>query len=113
MESLELLSSLIELNLGSLSLSNFFLKLVSLLGNLYSKLFNLKSELLDLGLICSSVLLKSKIIFLLLSGSEGPLLQLLLIPVHFKFELIHLLIGFEDHILNVIESILLISDSVI
>ena len=35
--------------------------------------------------------------------------QLFLVPVHFKFELVHALVCFEDHILNVIETVLLIS----
>jgi len=43
MESLEFLSSLVELNLGSLGFSNFFLKLVSFSRYFNSKLFNLES----------------------------------------------------------------------
>jgi hypothetical protein len=62
----------------------------------------LKSKLLDFGLICSSVFLKSEVIFLLLSSSKCPLFELLLIPVHLKLELIHLFIGLENHILNVV-----------
>ena len=113
MESFEFFSSLVKLNLGSLSLSHFLFKLVSLLSDLDSELFDLKGELLDFGLICSSILLKSEVIFLLLSGGKGPLLELFLIPVHFKLELIHLLVGLEDHVLDVVESILLVSNSVI
>jgi hypothetical protein len=113
MEPFEFFGSLVELNLGSLGLGDFLFKLVSLLSDLNSELFDLKGKFLDFGLICSSILLKSEVIFLLLSGSEGPLLQLLLIPVHFKLELIHLLISLEDHVLDVVESILLVGNPVI
>ena len=39
--------------------------------------------------------------------------QLLLVPVHFKFELVHALVGLKDHILNVVEAVLLISDALL
>jgi hypothetical protein len=45
-----------------------------------------------------------------LSGSESPLLKFLLVPIHFKFELVHALIRFEDHVLDVVEAVLLVSN---
>jgi hypothetical protein len=112
-ESLELFGGFVKFDLSSLSLSNFHLKLVSFLGNLDRQLFDLKGQLFDFGLISSSVLLESKVILFLLSGGKSPLFKLLLIPVHLKLELIHLLIGFENHVLDIVESILLISNPII
>jgi len=113
MESLEFFGGLIKLNLGGLSFGNFSFKLVGFSCNFDSKLFNLKGKLLDFGLICSSIFLKGEVILFLLSGSKGPLLELLLIPIHLKLELIHLLVSLEDHVLDIVKSILLISDTVI
>ncbi len=39
--------------------------------------------------------------------------SLLLVPIHFKFELVHFIVGFKDHILNIVQSILFIGDSII
>ena len=36
-----------------------------------------------------------------------------MVPVHLKFELVHLLIGFEDLVLDIIQPILLICDSLL
>jgi hypothetical protein len=79
--------------------------------NLNSKFLYIECEFLDLSLICSSVLLKSQVIFFFLSGSQSPLLKLFLVPVHLQLELIHPFIGFKDHILDVIQSVLLVCDS--
>ena len=112
-QSFEFLCGLVELNLGSLSLSDFLLELVSFLSNLDGKFLNLEGKLLDLGFISSSVLLQSEVIFFLLSGGKSPLLQLLLIPVHLELELIHALVGLEDHVLDIVESVLLVGDSLL
>jgi hypothetical protein len=112
-EPLKLLSSLIKLDLRSLGLSNFFLEFVGFFSNFNGKLFDLEGKLLDLGLISSSVFLESEVILLLLSGSKSPLLKLFLVPVHLKFELIHLLISLEDHVLDVVQTILLVGDPVV
>ena len=113
METLELLSSLIQLNLSGLSLSDLLLQLISLTSNLDGELLDLKGQLLDLCLVSSSILLEGQVIFFLLSSSEGPLLEFFLVPVHFQFELVHALVGLEDHVLDVVEPILLISDSLL
>jgi len=102
MQSFEFFCCFVELNLSGLSFGNFPLKFISLSGDFYGEFFNLKGKLFNLGFICSSVFLKSKVILLLLSGRECPLLQLFLIPVHFKFELVHFLVGLEDHVLNIV-----------
>jgi len=39
--------------------------------------------------------------------------SLLLVPIHFKFEIVHFLVGFKDYILNIVQSILFICDSII
>ena len=113
MQPFEFFSGLVELNLGGLSLSDFKLELLGLAGHLDGQLLNLEGQLLDFGLISASELLKSEVVFLLLAGSERPLLQLLLIPVHLQFELVHPLVRLEDHVLDVVESVLLVSDSLL
>lgn len=75
------------------------------------QLFNLEGELLDLGLVSTTILLESEVIFLLLASGKGPLLEFLLIPVHFKFELVHSFVGLEDHVLDVVEAVLLVGDT--
>jgi hypothetical protein len=102
MKALELLSSLVKLDLCGLSLCDLLLKLLSLSGHLNGQFFYVKGEFFDLGLISTAILLKSEVVFLLLSSGKSPLLQLLLVPVHLKFELVHLLIGLEDHVLDVV-----------
>ena len=44
-----------------------------------------------------------------LSGSQGPLLQLFLVPVHLQFEFIQFLISFENQILLIVQSLLLLN----
>ena len=110
MESFELFGGLVEFDLGSLSLSDFLLEFSSFAGNFDGQLLNLERQLLDLGLISSSVLLESQVVLFLLSGGKCPLFELFLVPVHLQFELIHLLVGLEDLILDVVEAILLVSD---
>jgi hypothetical protein len=105
------LSGLIELNLLSLGISDLLFKLIADFCNINGGLLDVANELCDLFVVEAAILLKSKVIFFLLSSSERPLLELLLIPIHLKFELVHALVGLEDHILNVIESILLVGDS--
>ena len=109
-QPLKLLSSFIKLDLSSLSFCNFPLKLTGFPGNLNSEFFDLKRQLLDLGLICSAILLESEIILLLLPGCEGPLFKLLLVPIHLKFELVHLLVSLENHVLDVVQAVLLVSN---
>jgi len=96
--------------LRGLCLSDFLLELSCFAGDLNRKLLNLKSELLDLGLISTAELLEGEVVLLLLAGGKSPLLQLLLIPIHLELELVHTLVGLEDHVLDVVESILLVSN---
>jgi hypothetical protein len=109
MKALELFSGLVKLDLCGLSLCDLLLKLLGLSGHLNGQLFNVKGEFLDLGLISAAILLKSEVVLLLLSSGKSPLLELLLVPVHLKLELVHLLIGLEDHVLDVVQAILLVS----
>lgn len=78
----ELLSGLVQLNLGGLGLGDLLLELLGLAGDLDGELLDVECELLDLGLVRAPVLLKSQVVLLLLPCSQSPLLQLLLIPVH-------------------------------
>ena len=111
MQPFEFFGGLVKFDLSGLGLSDFLLKFGGLAGDLDGELLNLKGQLFDLGLISTSELLKSKVIFLLLAGSQSPLLKLLLVPVHLELELVHALVGLEDHVLNVVQSVLLVSDS--
>jgi hypothetical protein len=43
-----------------------------------------------------------------LSRCQRPLLQLLLVPVHLQLELVHVFIRFEDRVLDVVQSVLLV-----
>lgn len=113
MKSFEFFSGFIKLNLSGLGLCNFSFKFISFSSNFYGQFFNLKCQLFYLGFICSSVLFKSQVIFFLLSSSKGPLLKLLLIPIHFKFKLIHFLVSLEDHVLDVVQPILLVSYTIV
>ena len=112
-QSFEFFCGFVQLNLGSLCLSDFLLEFVCFLGNLNGKFLNLEGKLLDLGLIGSSVLLQGEVVFFLLSGGKSPLLQLLLIPVHFELELVHALVGLEDHVLDIVETVLLVGDTLL
>jgi hypothetical protein len=51
--------------------------------------------------------------FVSLDGGERPLLELLLIPVHLKLELVHLLVRLEDHILDVVQAVLLVGHALL
>jgi len=110
MQPFEFLGSLVQLNLRGLRLSDFLFELSSFTGDLNGKLLNLKSQLLDLGLISTAELLKGEVVLLLLAGGKSPLLQLLLIPVHLELELVHALVSLEDHVLDVVKSVLLVSN---
>mgnify|MGYP000229121772 CR=1 FL=1 len=86
------------------------LELLSFASDFDGKFLDLKSELLDFGLISSSELFKSQVVLFFLAGGKSPLLKFLLIPIHLKLELVHALISLEDHILNVVQAILLVSN---
>lgn len=109
----EFLGGFIELNLGGLGLSHLLLELLALVAHFDREFLNLEGQLLDLGLVSAAVLLQGEVVLLLLTGSEGPLLQLLLVPVHLQFELVHALVGLEDHVLDVVEAVLLVSDALL
>ena len=102
MQAFEFFSSLVQLDLGGLGLCNFLFELFTLAANLNGELFDLKCEFLDLGFVGASVLLEGEVVFLFLPGCKRPLLQFLLIPVHLQLKLVHTLVGFEDHVLNVV-----------
>ena len=109
----EFLGRLVELDLRGLSLRHLLLELLGLAGDLDRKLLDLESQLLNLGFIGTAELFKREVIFLFLAGSECPLLQLLLVPIHLKLELVHPLVGFEDHVLDVVQSVLLVRDALL
>ncbi len=111
MQSLELFSRLVEFDLRGLRLGDLLLEFFGLAGDFDGKFLDVEGQLLDLGLIGSPVLLQREVVLLLLPGSERPLLELLLIPIHLQLELIHLLVCLEYHILYVIKSVLLVGNS--
>jgi len=41
------------------------------------------------------------------------LFEFFLVPVHFKFELVHALVGLENHVLDVVQTVLLVSDALL
>ena len=63
-------------------------------------------QFLDLHVVRSGVFLESEVVFLLLLGREGPLFQLLLVPVHLQLEPVHFLIRAKYGILNGVELVL-------
>ena len=109
----EFFGGLVQLDLRSLRLSHFLLQLGCLLGHLHGQLLNLEGQFFDFGLICTSVLLQRQVVFLLLASGQSPLLQLFLIPVHFELELVHAFIRLEDHVLNVVQSVLLVCNALL
>lgn len=109
-QPLELLGSLVKFDLSGLRLCNLLLKLGCFLGNLNRQFFDLKGEFFDFGFVRSSILLQCQVVFFLLAGGQGPLLELLLVPVHFELELVHAFVRLEDHVLNVVQAVLLICD---
>jgi hypothetical protein len=113
MKTLELFGCLVKLNLGGLSLSDLLLEFTALAAYFNSQFLNLEGKLLDFSLISTSVLLEGEIVLLFLAGGEGPLFQLFLVPVHFKFELVHFLVGLEDHVLDVVEAVLLVGNALL
>ena len=113
MKTLELFGCLVKFNLGGLGLGNLLFEFTALATYFNGQFLNLEGKLLDFSLISTSVLLEGEIVLLLLAGSEGPLFQLFLVPVHFKFELVHLLVGLEDHVLDVVEAVLLVGNALL
>lgn len=82
---LELLSCLIEFDLGGLGLSDLFFEIGLFPANLDRQLFDLEVEILDLGIILLPVFLEGDVVLLLLLAGNSPLLQLLLVPVQLQF----------------------------
>ena len=110
-DAFEFFGSLVEFDLGGLSLSHLLLELLRFAGHLDGQFLDLEGELLDLGLISASELLEREVVLFLLARGERPLLQLLLVPVHFELELVHALVRLEDHVLDVVQSVLLVGDT--
>jgi hypothetical protein len=113
MKTLELFGCLVKLNLGGLGLGDLLLEFSALAAYFNSQFLNLEGKLLDFSLISASVLLEGEIVLLFLAGGEGPLFQLFLVPVHFKFELVHFLVSLEDHVLDVVEAVLLVGNALL
>ncbi len=111
MQTFEFFSRLIQLDLSGLRFSDLLFKLLTLVTHLNGQLFDLKSELFDFGFVSTPILLKSEVVFLLLSGCESPLFELLLVPIHLQLKLIHAFIGFEDHVLDVVKTVLLVCNA--
>ena len=81
--------------------------------DLDGQLLDVEGQLLDLRPISTAILLKGQVVLLLLPGGECPLLELLLIPVHLKLQLVYLLIRLEDHILDVLQAVMLVGHALL
>ena len=110
-ESAEFFSGFVELDLGRLGLGDFVFELLGLASDLNRELLDLEGQLFDLGLIRASVLFHGQVVLFFLTGGERPLLKLLLVPIHLQFELVHALVRLKDHVLNIVQAILLVGDS--
>jgi len=110
MKSFEFFGGFVKFNLGGLGFSDFLFKFTALTTHLDGKFFDLKSKLLNLGLVGASILFQCEVVLFLLASGEGPLFKFLLVPVHFKFELVHPFVSFEYHVLDVVETILLVGN---
>ncbi len=110
MQTFEFFSSLVQFDLSGLSLCDFLLELLCFASDFDGKFLDLKSKLLDFSLISTSELFESQVVLFFLAGGESPLLKFLLIPIHLELELVHTLVCLEDHILNVVQTILLVSN---
>ena len=97
----------IKLNLGCLSFRYFSFEFILFASDFNREFFDLEVQFFDLGFITSFIFLQCEGVFLLLSGSEDPLFEFLLVPVHFKLVLVHLLVSAENLILDVIQALLL------
>lgn len=111
MEASELLSSLVELDLRCLRLGNFVLQFLGLARHFNGQFLDLKCQLLNLGLIGAAILFKGEVVLLFLASRQRPLLEFFLVPVHLQFELIHAFVGLEDHILDVVQPVLLVGNA--
>jgi hypothetical protein len=112
-QSFELLCRLVQFDLSGLGFSNFLLQLFALVSHFDGQLLNLEGQFFDFSFVSSAVFLKSQVVFFLLSGSQSPLLEFFLVPIHFQFELIHPFVCLEDHVLDVVQTVLLVSDALL
>jgi hypothetical protein len=108
---LELFSRFVQFDLGSLGLCDFLLELFAFVADFDSQFFDLERKFFDFSLVSTSVFFESQIVLFFLSRSKCPLFQFFLVPVHFKFELVHALISLENHVLDVVQTVLLVSDA--
>jgi len=113
MQTFEFLGGFVELDLRGLRLSDLLFELLAFVADFDGELLDLQRELLDFGLVSAAVLLEGEVVLFLLTGGEGPLLQLLLVPVHLEFELVHAFVGLEDHVLDVVEAVLLVGNALL
>lgn len=103
----------IKFNLLSLGVSYFVFQVSTDFSDVDGDLLNITNQLGDLLIVKSAVLFESKVILLLLTSCQGPLFEFFLVPIHLKFELVHALVRLEDHILYVVEPVLLVSDALL
>lgn len=110
---LELFCGFVELNLGGLGGGDFLLQFLLFPADFDGQFLDLQVEFPDLGVVFLPVLLEGDVVFLLLLASDGPLLQLLLVPVEFQLDLLDLLVHPEDAHLDVVEPLLVLHDHLI
>mmetsp|Transcript_39447 Transcript_39447/g.112633 ORF Transcript_39447/g.112633 Transcript_39447/m.112633 type:complete len:200 (-) Transcript_39447:385-984(-) len=82
MQLLEELGRLVHLDLPRLGLCDLVREVLALPVVLHRQLLERQRQLPDLRVVRAAVLLERELVLLLLPGRYGPLLQLLLVPVH-------------------------------
>mmetsp|Transcript_6561 Transcript_6561/g.18354 ORF Transcript_6561/g.18354 Transcript_6561/m.18354 type:complete len:346 (-) Transcript_6561:3-1040(-) len=93
MELLEQLGRLVHLDLPRLRLRDLVREVLPLRRVLERELLDREREFPDLGVVCAAILFECELVLLLLPRGNGPLFELLLVPVHLEFELVELLVA--------------------
>lgn len=103
----------VKFNLLGLGVGHFVFQVSADFSDVDGDLLDVTNQLCDLLIVKSAVLFECKVILLLLTSSQGPLLEFFLVPVHLKFELVHALVRLKDHVLDVVKAVLLVSDALL
>jgi len=83
----------VQLNLRGLRLGDFLVNVDLAFVVVDCELLDGEREFLDLDFVLPALLLQSEVVFLLLAGGQRPLLQLVLVPIHFQFKLVEFLVA--------------------
>lgn len=96
----ELVGGLVKLDLLGLRLGGLVLDLSLVLLQRLGQLLDLERQLLDLTLVRAPVALERHGVLLLLLSGHGPLLHLILVPIHLQLEAVHLFVALEQERLD-------------